>query len=91
VTGRDSPDRRMPLVADRRRAPVLVSRMSPADQDRFHAQLAAFLAAVEYVNAVTLNVTYGVPVSSSVVDAWTAARNELHFHNSLWRYRGGQR
>lgn len=73
------PERRPPLVADSRRAPVLVSRMDDATRQRFNAALAAFLAADALVRATTANTAYGVPVPHDVVTAWESARDEFDF------------
>jgi hypothetical protein len=65
--------------------------MDTATRERFDAQLAAFLTAVDYVRAVTQNVTYGVPVPHDVKTAWEHARGEHEFQVRAWRQEGGRR
>lgn len=85
VTGQPLRERRQPLIADGKRTPVQVRDLHPADRARFFAQLAAFRAGLAYINAITLNVTYGVPVPLEVVTVWNEARSHLDRLNDARR------
>lgn len=75
-------ERRRPVVADGRRAPILVTRMTAATRARFDAQLAAFLAGFALIRAADLTAGYGFPMPGEAVDAWEIAVAELRILNA---------